>query len=88
METAKLRKKLATEQRRRQELEEMRLPIEEELQVTNACRIVEQMKAEHERREMAAEKWKQLYLAIKAELDALILRTWEGDVMPLLFWPS
>ncbi|MQL97642.1 hypothetical protein Taro_030338 [Colocasia esculenta] len=44
-----------------------------------ACRLVEQMKMEQERKEQAVEKWKQLYLAIKAELDALILRTKQGE---------
>uniref|UniRef100_A0A1D1XE00 Chaperone protein dnaK n=2 Tax=Anthurium amnicola TaxID=1678845 RepID=A0A1D1XE00_9ARAE len=37
------------------------------------------MKEEQARREQAVEKWKQLYLAIKAELDALILRTNQGE---------
>nr|CAD1840894.1 unnamed protein product [Ananas comosus var. bracteatus] len=37
--------------------------------------MVERMKEEQRRREEAVEKWKQLYLAIKAELDDLIQRT-------------
>lgn len=87
-EMAALRKKLGEEERRRRELEEESAAAgdgggeglsKEELQVLSACRLVEQMKAEQERREQAVEKWKQLYLAIKAELDALILRTKEGD---------
>lgn len=45
-----------------------------------ACRLVEQMRAEQAQREQAVEKWKQLYLAIKAELDALILRTKQGNM--------
>ncbi|KAG6517738.1 hypothetical protein ZIOFF_021136 [Zingiber officinale] len=37
--------------------------------------VVEQMREEQARREEAVEKWKQLYLAIKTELDDLIRRT-------------
>ncbi|KAG0494149.1 hypothetical protein HPP92_005143 [Vanilla planifolia] len=39
---------------------------------------VEHMKQEKARREAVVEKWKQLYLAIKKELDELIRRTAEG----------
>ncbi|CAA7403279.1 unnamed protein product [Spirodela intermedia] len=90
-EMAALRKKLGAEERRRRELEDESAAAaaggggggdglsKEELRVLSACRLVEQMKTEQERREQAVEKWKQLYLAIKAELDALILRTKEGE---------
>ncbi|KAJ3693140.1 hypothetical protein LUZ60_012235 [Juncus effusus] len=37
--------------------------------------VVEQMKQEQMRREEAVEKWKQLYMTIKTELDDLIQRT-------------
>ena len=40
--------------------------------------LVEQMKEERARRDEAVEKWKQLYLAIKIELDELIQRTYDG----------
>lgn len=40
--------------------------------------MVERMREEQARKEAAVEKWKQLYLAIKTELDELILRTNEG----------
>ncbi|XP_078441958.1 troponin T, skeletal protein [Wolffia australiana] len=70
-ETAALRKTLAAERRRRQELEMMRLLSKEEFR----------MKAEQETRDVAVDKWKQLYLAIKAELDALILRAKQGNGM-------
>ena len=40
--------------------------------------LVEQMKEERARRDEAVEKWKQLYLAIKTELDELIQRTYDG----------
>ncbi|KAJ7955516.1 golgin subfamily A member 6-like protein 1 [Quillaja saponaria] len=41
--------------------------------------LVEQMKEERGQREVAVEKWKQLYLAIKIELDELIQRTYLGE---------
>ncbi|KAG4953857.1 hypothetical protein AAZX31_14G106500 [Glycine max] len=41
------------------------------------------MKEERARRDEAMEKWKQLYLAIKTELDELIQRTYDGDG---LYW--
>ncbi|CAD5190406.1 uncharacterized protein LOC135598325 [Musa acuminata AAA Group] len=41
--------------------------------------LVEHMKEEQARREEAVEKWKQLYLAIKTELDDLIQRTRQGE---------
>ncbi|KAG6668499.1 E3 ubiquitin-protein ligase BRE1A [Carya illinoinensis] len=42
--------------------------------------MVEQMREERARRDETVEKWKQLYLAIKMELDDLIQRTHHGDV--------
>ncbi|GMN32512.1 hypothetical protein TIFTF001_048182 [Ficus carica] len=44
--------------------------------------LVDQMREERERRDETVEKWKQLYLAIKMELDDLIQRTHEGG----LYW--
>ncbi|WOL19279.1 golgin subfamily A member 6-like protein 22 [Canna indica] len=41
--------------------------------------LVECMKDEQARREETVEKWKQLYLTIKTELDDLIRRTREGE---------
>ncbi|KAI0510116.1 hypothetical protein KFK09_010716 [Dendrobium nobile] len=40
--------------------------------------VVERMREEQARKEAAVDKWKQLYLAIKTELDELIVRTNEG----------
>lgn len=40
--------------------------------------VIEHMMAEQARKEATVEKWKQLYSAIKDELDELILRTKEG----------
>ncbi|KAG8484346.1 hypothetical protein CXB51_023918 [Gossypium anomalum] len=42
--------------------------------------LLEQMKEERARRDEVVEKWKQLYLAIKTELDDLIQRT-HGDAI-------
>ncbi|KAF7807962.1 FKBP12-interacting protein of 37 kDa [Senna tora] len=46
--------------------------------------LFEKMKEERARRDEAVEKWKQLYLAIKTELDDLIQRTYDG----VFFYPS
>ncbi|XP_021290197.1 uncharacterized protein LOC110421064 [Herrania umbratica] len=47
--------------------------------------LLEQMREERARRDEAVEKWKQLYLAIKTELDDLIQRTHDGDA---LYWKA
>ncbi|WRX21814.1 hypothetical protein QQP08_014301 [Theobroma cacao] len=47
--------------------------------------LLEQTREERARRDEAVEKWKQLYLAIKAELDDLIQRTHDGDA---LYWKA
>ncbi|KAK8518514.1 hypothetical protein V6N13_027982 [Hibiscus sabdariffa] len=46
--------------------------------------LLEQMKEERARRDEVVEKWKQLYLAIKTELDYLIQRT-HGDA---IYWKA
>ncbi|KAK8957853.1 hypothetical protein KSP39_PZI000579 [Platanthera zijinensis] len=46
----------------------------------DGCTMAEEMREERERKEAAMEKWKQLYLAIKTELDELILRTNQGEM--------
>ncbi|KAG6664592.1 golgin subfamily A member 6-like protein 22 [Carya illinoinensis] len=48
--------------------------------------LVEQMRKERARRDEAVEKWKQLYLAIKMELDDLIQRTHHGEVQ--YYWKA
>ncbi|KAJ6356321.1 hypothetical protein OIU78_004433 [Salix suchowensis] len=45
--------------------------------------LVEQMREERAWRDEAVDKWKKLYLAIKAELDDLIQKTHRGDG---LYW--
>ena len=51
---------------------------EKEWELMGTKLLVEQMKEERARRDEAVEKWKQLYLAIKTELDELIQRTYDG----------
>ncbi|KAF5452597.1 hypothetical protein F2P56_027573 [Juglans regia] len=48
--------------------------------------LLEQMREERARRDEAVEKWKQLYLAIKMELDDLIQRTHHGEVQ--YYWKA
>lgn len=43
--------------------------------------LVESIKEEQRRREGAVERWKRLYLTIKTELDDLIQRTSEGQII-------
>ena len=51
---------------------------EREWELMGTKLLVEQMKEERARRDEAVEKWKQLYLTIKSELDDLIQRTYDG----------
>lgn len=56
---------------------------EKELGFLGSSFLVEQMKEERARRDETVEKWKQLYLAIKVELDDLIQRTHRGAFLSL-----
>ena len=56
----------------------MREKSEKEWELLGTNFLVEQMREERARRDEAVEKWKQLYLAIKMELDDLIQRTHRG----------
>ncbi|XP_062108995.1 uncharacterized protein LOC133819705 [Humulus lupulus] len=56
--------------------------VEKEWSFLGANFLVDQMEQERARRDQTVEKWKQLYLAIKMELDDLIQRTHEGG----LYW--
>ncbi|GMY26958.1 E3 ubiquitin-protein ligase BRE1A [Fagus crenata] len=58
---------------------------EKEWELLGTNFLLEQMREERARRDEAVEKWKQLYLAIKMELDDLIQRTHRGDVQ---YWRS
>lgn len=59
---------------------------EKEWELMGTKLLVQQMKEERARRDEAVEKWKQLYLAIKTELDDLIQRTYDGLSLSLLFF--
>jgi predicted RNase H-like nuclease (RuvC/YqgF family) len=76
-ENARLRLKLKEEEDKVNRLEKAADAVQgvKEWQEFGTSYIVEQMKLEQARREEAVEKWKQLYLAIKTELDDLIQRT-------------
>jgi predicted RNase H-like nuclease (RuvC/YqgF family) len=76
-ENARLRLKLKEEEEKVKRLEKAVEAVQgvKEWQEFGASYIVEQMKLEQARREEAVEKWKQLYLTIKTELDDLIQRT-------------
>ncbi|XP_072995013.1 uncharacterized protein [Typha latifolia] len=80
-ETARLRMRLEEEEERGRCLEEEAAAKRDEREWCHlgAEFIVEHMKEEQARREEAVEKWKQLYLAIKTELDDLIQRTHQGE---------
>lgn len=57
---------------------------DKEWQMERMNYLVEHLKEEQSRREDAVEKWKRLYLAIKTELDNLILRTCQGMHITIL----
>ncbi|XP_008778714.1 golgin subfamily A member 6-like protein 6 [Phoenix dactylifera] len=80
-EVAKLRKRLEEEEDRMRGLQEEVAASrgDKEWNRAGTDYIVEHMKEERARREEAVEKWKQLYLAIKTELDDLIQRTRQGE---------
>ncbi|WOL12920.1 hypothetical protein Cni_G21689 [Canna indica] len=80
-EADKLRKRLKEEEERIRCLEEEMAGSrgDKEWFRLGTDYLVEHMKEEQARREEAVEKWKQLYLAIKTELDDLIQRTRQGE---------
>ncbi|KAI4338120.1 hypothetical protein L6164_016469 [Bauhinia variegata] len=87
-EVKQLRKNLEEKEEEIREMKEAQMEgknggNERELMGTKL--LVEHMKEERARRDEAVEKWKQLYLAIKTELDDLIQRTYDGDG---LYWKS
>ena len=81
-EEVKLLRKLVEEKEEKiREMEEIKMVeknSEKEWELMGTKLLVEQMKEERARRDEAVEKWKQLYLAIKTELDDLIQRTYDG----------
>ncbi|XP_027366883.1 uncharacterized protein LOC113873103 [Abrus precatorius] len=86
-EVKQLRKMVEEKDEKIREMEVgmMEKNCEKEWELMGTKLLVEQMKEERARRDEAVEKWKQLYLAIKAELDDLIQRTYDGDG---LYWKA
>ncbi|KAJ1432334.1 hypothetical protein SESBI_06592 [Sesbania bispinosa] len=87
-EVKQLRKLVEEKEEKIREMEEIGMVeknSEKEWELMGTKLLVEQMKEERARRDEAVEKWKQLYLAIKAELDDLIQRTYDGDG---LYWKA
>ncbi|KAL1330329.1 hypothetical protein HN51_047551 [Arachis hypogaea] len=84
-EVKMLRKMVEEKEERIRDLEEKKMGGEKEWEQMGTKLLVEQMKEERARRDEAVEKWKHLYLAIKAELDDLIHRTYHGDG---LYWKA
>ncbi|XP_077210382.1 uncharacterized protein LOC143845861 [Tasmannia lanceolata] len=84
-EVKRLRKKLQDKDERQRRLEEKMTTTQvmtkgdKEWQLIGANFLVEHMLEEQALREETVEKWKRLYLAIKAELDNLIHRTCQGE---------
>ncbi|XAR48899.1 hypothetical protein NMG60_11031881 [Bertholletia excelsa] len=83
-EVKRLRKRLEEREERMAEKENLKDGGDkEDNELGWKRRLVEQMREETARRDEAVSKWKQLYLAIKIELDDLIQRTRQGEK---LFW--
>lgn len=80
-EVRRLRKRLEDKEEMVSQLEEdamITVGGDKEWEIERANYLVEHLREEQARREEAVEKWKQLYLAIKIELDDLIHRTRQG----------
>ncbi|MED6175454.1 hypothetical protein PIB30_078555 [Stylosanthes scabra] len=85
-EVKMLRKMVEDKEERIRDLEEIKKKKkkknsgdEKEWELLGTKLLIEQMKEERGRRDEAVEKWKQLYLAIKTELDHLIQRTYDEE---------
>lgn len=88
-EVKQLRKVVDEKEERIREMEEVGIVeknSEKEWELMGTKLLVQQMKEERARRDEAVEKWKQLYLAIKTELDDLIQRTYDGLLLCLSFY--
>lgn len=80
-EVKQLRKLVGEKEEKIREMEEVGMVeknSEKEWELMGTKLLVQQIKEERGRRDDAVEKWKQLYLAIKNELDDLIQRTYDG----------
>ncbi|XXG61807.1 hypothetical protein AAC387_Pa05g0324 [Persea americana] len=87
-EVRRLRRRLEEKEEIVSQLEEdamIAVEGDKEWQIERANYLVEHLRVEQAHREEAVEKWKQLYLAIKTELDDLIHRTRQGE---RLWWEA
>lgn len=87
-EVKELREVVEEKEEKIREMEEVGMVeknCEKEWELMGTKLLVQEMKEERARRDEAVEKWKQLYLAIKNELDDLIQRTYDGDG---LYWKA
>ncbi|CAK8570651.1 unnamed protein product [Lathyrus sativus] len=81
-EVKRLRELVKEKEEKIREMEEegmVEKNCEKEWELMGTKLLIQEMKEERGRRDEAVEKWKQLYLAIKNELDDLIQRTYDGD---------
>ncbi|KAL5066976.1 hypothetical protein RYX36_017863 [Vicia faba] len=81
-EVKRLRELVKEKEEKMREMEEdgiVEKNCEKEWELMGTKLLIQEMKEERGRRDEAVEKWKQLYLAIKTELDDLIQRTYDGD---------
>ncbi|KAH0739041.1 hypothetical protein KY290_037746 [Solanum tuberosum] len=95
-EVKKLKKKLEEKEEEEEEekckgIEDLSVKEDKEWHQLATSYLLEQIRNEEARRDEAIEKWKQLYFAIKIELDELIHRTnqgrglcWKTEQMELL----
>ncbi|KAM3356789.1 golgin subfamily A member 6-like protein 2 [Capsicum galapagoense] len=81
-EVKKLRRKLEAKEEEEEEEEKCNVKEDKEWHQLATSYLLEQIRHEEVRRDEAIDKWKQLYFAIKIELDDLIHRTNQGG----LYW--
>ncbi|KAM3326938.1 golgin subfamily A member 6-like protein 2 [Capsicum chacoense] len=81
-EVKKLRRKLEAKEEEEVEEEKCNVKEDKEWHQLATSYLLEQIRHEEVRRDEAIDKWKQLYFAIKIELDDLIHRTNQGG----LYW--
>jgi len=87
-EVKQLREVVEEKEEKMREMEEVGMVeknCEKEWELMGTKLLVQEMKEERARRDEAVEKWKQLYLAIKNELDDLIQRTYDGKQIILCY---
>ncbi|KAF3624464.1 putative late embryogenesis abundant protein 2-like [Capsicum annuum] len=81
-EVKKLRRKLEAKEEEEEEEKKCNVKEDKEWHQLATSYLFEQIRHEEVRRDEAIDKWKQLYFAIKIELDDLIHRTNQGG----LYW--